>query len=315
MNTELRRILEKQQYAIVGDHSGVKLCHWMRQSLLHGRECYKQSFYGIQSHRCLQMTPALNNCTHMCLFCWRHQGFTEQELKKVDDPVYILDESIKAQQQLITGFKGDERCDQQKWREANTPTMVACSLSGEPTLYPRLSEFFEECHKRGMTTFLVTNGTKPEALSALDTLPKQLYVSLVAPTKNVYKRLCSPLISNGWEKILQTLELLPSLETRTVIRHTLIQGWNMDEKFIQAYAQLDDHANPDFIEPKAYVFVGYSRKRMHLSHMPSHENIRLFTRKLRDELGYVFAQEKPSSRVTLLVRDASINQRITDQSS
>ena len=251
----------------------------------------------------------------MCLFCWRHQGFTEKELKKVDDPVYILDEAIKAQQQLITGFKGDERCDQQKWRKANTPTMVACSLSGEPTLYPRLSEFFEECHKRGMTTFLVTNGTKPEALSALDTLPKQLYVSLVAPTKNVYKRLCSPLISNGWEKILQTLELLPSLTTRTVIRHTLIQGWNMDEKFIQAYAKLDDHANPDFIEPKAYVFVGYSRKRMHLSHMPSHENIRLFTRKLRDELGYVFAQEKPSSRVTLLVRDASINQRITDQSS
>jgi hypothetical protein len=34
MNNELIKILEKQHYAIVGNHSGVKLCHWMKQSLL-----------------------------------------------------------------------------------------------------------------------------------------------------------------------------------------------------------------------------------------------------------------------------------------
>ncbi len=300
MNTELRNILKKQRYALVGNHSGVKLCHWMRQSLLFGRECYKQTFYGIDSHRCLQMTPAVTHCTQMCLFCWRHQGFTEQKVKDADDPSYILDKAIEAQQRLITGFKGDERCDQHKWNEANKPNMVACSLSGEPTLYPQLGDFFRECHTRGMTTFLVTNGTNPEALEHLDPLPTQLYVSVVAPNKETYKKLCVPLISDGWEKLQQTLDLLPSLDTRTVIRHTLVQGWNMDDKHIDKYTALDTRADPDFIEPKGYVFVGYSRKRMTLANMPSHAQVRDFGTTLAEQLGYTLTMEKSDSRVVLL---------------
>ena len=303
MNEELQKILKKQQYAIVGSHSGVKLCHWMRQSLLFKRECYKQTFYGIDSHRCLQMTPSINQCTHLCLFCWRHQDFNEQDYKELDDPKYILDKSIDAQRRLITGFKGDERCDQKKWKEANDPNMVACSLSGEPTLYPKLGEFFKECHKKDMTTFLVTNGTNPESLENLDPLPKQLYVSIVAPNEHVYKQLCSPLDSDGWNKINQTLELLPSLDTRTVIRHTLVKGWNMNNKHIKEYAKLDEKATPLFIEPKGYVFVGYSRKRMNLSNMPSHNSVRDFGNKLAEYLGYTLTMEKPDSRVVLLTKD------------
>jgi len=306
MNPEFKKILEKQHYGVVGNHSGVKLCHWMRQSLLFDRECYKQTFYGIKSHRCLQMTPAINQCNHMCLFCWRHQGFTEKEFTVVDDPIDILDGSIEAQRRLITGFKGNERCDQKKWKEANDPNMVACSLSGEPTLYPRLGEFFEECHKRDMTTFLVTNGTNPEALEKMDPLPKQLYVSIVAPNKDVYKKICSPLIPDGWERIMKTLELLPSLDTRVVIRHTLVQGWNMDDKYIKDYSKLDKIGSPMFIEPKGYVFVGSSRKRMNLSNMPSHDNVCDFGTKLADSLGYNFAMEKPKSRVVLLSRDSKV---------
>lgn len=303
MDKSLRRILKKQNYALVGNHSGVKLCHWLRESLLYGRECYKQSFYGINSHRCLQMTPAINQCTQMCLFCWRHQGFTETKFEKVDDPKYILDKSIEAQRKLLTGLKGDDRCDLKKWKEANDPNMVACSLSGEPTLYPRLDEFFEECHKRDMTTFLVTNGTNPSFLENLDTLPSQLYVSLVAPNKEIYKKLCAPLIDHGWEKLMETLELLPSLDTRTVVRHTLIKGWNMKNKFIEDYAKLDGVTDVDFIEPKGYVFVGSSRKRMNLSNMPSHKSVYDFGVNLSRELGYNLSMEKPKSRVVLLQRD------------
>ena len=313
MKTELHRILEKQHYAIVGKHSGVKLCHWMRQSLLFNRECYKQMFYGIESHRCLQMTPAINQCTHMCLFCWRYQGFTEKEIKEIDEPKYILDKSIEAQRRLITGFKGDARCNQTKWKEANVPNMVACSLSGEPTLYPRLGEFFEECHKRNMTTFLVTNGTNPEILRDLDPLPKQLYVSVVAPSQDIYKKICSPLISDGWERLNQTLDLLPSLDTRTVIRHTLVQGWNMDEKYIKEYARLVEKASPLFIEPKGYVFVGRSRKRMNLSNMPSHDNVRDFGKKLADSLGYELTMEKPDSRVVLLTRNPKVTRIVKEK--
>jgi tRNA wybutosine-synthesizing protein 1 len=300
MNPELMKILKRQRYAIVGTHSGVKLCHWMKQSLLFGRQCYKQTFYGINSHRCLQMTPAVSHCTQMCLFCWRFQHFTEKELSQYDDPGFILDHAIEAQQKLLTGFKGDPRCDQKKWNEANKPNMLACSLSGEPTLYPKLGEFFDLCHRRGITTFLVTNGTTPEALAKLDTLPTQLFVSLVAPTEEIYKKVCAPLIPNGWEKIQQTLSLLPSLQTRTVIRHTLVHGWNMEDKYIEAYAKLDDKASPLFIEPKGYVFVGSSRNRLHFSNMPTHDQIRSFGQKLAEYLGYDVINEKADSLVVLL---------------
>ena len=306
MKEEFEKILKKQHYAIVGNHSGVKLCHWMRQSLLFDRECYKQTFYGIKSHRCLQMTPSINQCNHMCLFCWRYQGFTEKEFKEIDDPKFILDNAIKAQQKLITGFKGDERCDQVKWKEANNPDMLACSLSGEPTLYPYLSDFFEECHKRNITTFLVTNGTNPAALEKMDTLPKQLYVSIVAPNKDVYKKICSPLIFDGWDRINQTLELLNSLNTRTVIRHTLVQNWNMEKKCIAGYAKLIKKAEPLFIEPKGYVFVGYSRKRMNISNMPPHEKVVDFGNLLAKETGYDMIMEKPDSRVVLLSKTKNV---------
>lgn len=300
MNSELQKILSRQHYAIVGKHSGVKLCHWVKQSLLFGRECYKQTFYGISSHRCLQMTPAVTHCTHMCLFCWRFQNFTEKELHDYDDPGYILDHAIEAQQKLLTGFKGDPRCDQKKWKEANQPDMLACSLSGEPTLYPELGEFFSLCKQKGITTFLVTNGTNPKALAQLDSLPTQLFVSLVAPTEELYKKICAPLVPDGWEKINETLSLLPSLDTRIVIRHTLVHGWNMDEKYIDAYAKLDAKASPMFIEPKGFVFVGSSRNRLHFSNMPTHEQITTFGQKLAAQLGYHQIHEKANSLVVLL---------------
>ena len=300
MNEILRKRLEKQHYAIVGSHSGVKLCHWMKQSLLHQRQCYKQDFYGIQSHRCLQMTPAINHCNHACLFCWRYQGFTENVIENPEDPKDILENSILAQQRLITGFKGDDRCDIDKWNEANRPNMVACSLSGEPTLYPLLDQFFSECHKKNMTTFLVTNGTNPKALEEMDPLPKQLYVSLIAPTKETYKKLCNPFITDGWERIQKTLSLLPSLDTRVVIRHTLLRNWNMGNEDIKNFSKMIKKADPLFIEPKGFVFVGSSRKRLTLAHMPSHEDIMQFGTKLSHEVSYDIINEKEDSRVVLL---------------
>ncbi len=301
MDPETKRILEKQGYAIVGNHSAVKLCHWLRESLLRNRFCYKQQFYGIKTHRCLQMSPAVNNCTQNCLFCWRFQGFSEVYLKEVDDPEFIVEESIRQQRRLIVGYKGDPRVDRKKWEEAMNPKHVAISLIGEPTLYPRLGELIEEYHKRGFTTFLVTNGTMPEVLENLDPLPTQLYVTLAAPNEEIYRKLLVPLIRNGWDRLMKTLELLPSLDTRTVIRHTLVKGWNMEH--VKEYAKLDAMVEPDFIEAKAYVFVGYSRERLSIQNMPSHEEIQKFARSLADETSYHYADEKEDSRVVLLSRE------------
>jgi tRNA wybutosine-synthesizing protein 1 len=214
------------------------------------------------------------------------------------DPEIILDSCITQQRLLISGFKGDSRCSLEMFEEARNPNQVAISLAGEPTIYPRLGELIDVCRKRGMTTFLVTNGTFPEALKELDPLPTQLYVTVAAPNEEIYKRLCVPRIADGWSRLRKTLELLPSLGTRTVIRHTLVQEWNIGWE--EQYAKLDEVANPLFIEPKGYVFVGDSRKRMSISNMPSHKTVQDFASRLASILDIDVLKERPDSRVVLL---------------
>jgi len=298
-----REHLERQQYRIVGDSGAVKLCHWMRQKLLHGRPCYKEDFYGIESHRCLQMTPAVNICNHRCLFCWRYHGMTEFGISKRAEPEELLEGCLREQRSLVSGFKGDERCDPEAWEEAREPNQVAISLSGEPTLYPGLGEFIALCKRRGMTTFLVTNGSVPKALAKLDPLPSQLYVTVAAPNSALYERLCVPQFPKAWENLMETLRLLPSLGTRTVIRHTLVQGHNLGWE--DEYAKLDEIAEADFIEPKGYVFVGDSRTRMTVDNMPSHSSVREFSARLGQMLSIDVLREREDSRVVLLGKKGS----------
>jgi tRNA wybutosine-synthesizing protein 1 len=297
MRQELKQKLEKQQYRMVGETAAVKLCHWMRQSLLNKRHCYKQEFYGIASHRCLQMTPVVHDCTHNCVFCWRVRGFEGAE-NEWSSPRDMLDKLIDQQRNLITGFPGDPRCDMAKYKEAKEPKHVAISLAGEPTLYPYLGEFIEECHKRRLTTFLVTNGTLPKVLEELDPLPSQLYVTVAAPNKYVYRDVCQPRVADGWEKLMRTLEILPSLDTRTVIRHTLVREYNRGWE--EEYAKLDEMAKPTFIEPKGFVFVGEARNRLSIDNMPSHLDVVEFGKRLASLLGICLLNEKKDSRVVLL---------------
>ena len=300
MDKGFESVLKKQGYKLVGEHSGVKLCHWMRQKLFYGRACYKEYFYGIECHRCLQTTPALNDCTQQCAFCWRYPGFEEKDRKKWDEPEKLLEAFIIGQRQLTSGFKGDGRCSLMLWKEAQNPTQVAISLSGEPTLYPHLSDFIALCRRKGMTTFLVTNGTNPAALENLDALPTQLYVTVAAPNSEIYKNLCNPMIPDGWERLRKTLSVLPSLgkKTRTVVRHTLVDGWNLG--FEDEYAKLDMVAEPDFIECKSYMFIGHSRLLMNFANMPKFARVMEFSDRLSSRTGYEQMGEKTDSRVTVL---------------
>jgi len=305
LDKAVEHILVKRGYRMAGNHSGVKLCHWLRESMLRGRPCYKQEFYGIKSHRCLQMTPTVDHCNQHCLFCWRHHNSSDMKPEEIDEPEKVLDKCILGQRNLTTGFKGDPRVPREMWKESQEPTQVAISLAGEPTLYPRLGELIEVCHKRGMTTFLVTNGTMPKALERLDPLPTQLYVTVAAPNEEIYKKLCIPAFPNGWKLLNDTLELLPSLKgrTRTTIRHTLVEGWNFDLKYVDDYARLDEKADPQFVEPKGFVLVGESRQHFHLDNMPKHADIVEFGKRLGDKLGLGIAAERSDSKVVVLARD------------
>jgi tRNA wybutosine-synthesizing protein 1 len=300
---DLSTELSGQGYQLVGKHSAVKLCYWTRESLTRGRDCYKGRFYGIESHRCLQMSPSIDSCNLHCRFCWRNQGWeNDGVMPEYDDPEGLLDRSIEAQQRILSGFKGDPAVDLDRWEAARQPRHIAISLTGEPTLYPKMNRFLELCHARGITTFLVTNGTNPDALRALDPLPTQLYVSVTAPNAEVFRRLTLPAQDDAWERLQESLEIVRDLRTRRVVRHTLVRGWNLG--WVDQYAALDLVARPNFIEPKGYVYMGKSRQRLGRDHVPEHEEIGVFARRLAKRTGYLVLDESPDSKVFLLGRSA-----------
>jgi tRNA wybutosine-synthesizing protein 1 len=217
------------------------------------------------------------------------------------DPLDLLYESVRAQRRLLSGFGGNPKVPREKWLDAQNPKHVAISLNGEPTLYTRLSEYMDLCHKHGMTTMLVTNGTLPKVIEKLDTLPTQLYVSVDAPNKKVFDEVCKPKWNtNAWDKFSETLDLLPSLDTRIVCRHTLMQGINMSDQHIKEFAALDMRADPDFIENKGYVFVGHSRENLGVENMPSHEDIMDFSNKIAPLTGRKVLSDSRPSRVALV---------------
>ncbi|MBS7268333.1 MAG: 4-demethylwyosine synthase TYW1 [Candidatus Freyarchaeota archaeon] len=306
---DVLKLLKKQKYQIVGRHSAVKKCRWLQNSLVQGRYCYKQEWYNIKSHRCLQMTPTVIHCTNRCLSCWRvepgDQGYHWDQLAfgtDIDDPEEIVEGCLKAQRKILSGFNPSHhtKVSPEKWREAMAPKHVAISLAGEPTLYPRLSGLIEEFHSRGMTTFLVTNGNLPEVLAEI-TEPTQLYVSIYGPNKEVYKRVCRPLLSDAWERLMRSLELLGSFSCPTVMRLTLTKGLNFMDP--EGYAKLVDRANPTYVECKSYVSVGYSLYRgLNADNMIWADDVKKFAEKIAEFSGYKVLGHSVPSRVTLLSR-------------
>jgi len=232
------------------------------------------------------------------VFCWRNTDVTNVSwIGEVDAPAEILDEAISAQRKLLSGFGGNPNVDRQKFKEAQAPKHCAISLAGEPTLYPKINELIEECYKRGMTSFLVTNGLHPEVLERLAE-PTQLYISLVAPDPETYEKVCQPATPDGWKRLNRSLELVPSFTCRKVIRLTLVKGLNL--KRVPGYAELIEKAAPDFVEAKGYMWVGYSRKRLAMENMPMHGEIKAFAKELARETSYRIIDESESSRVVLL---------------
>lgn len=280
-------------------HAAAKVCHWTKKSLLDEGVCYKEKFYGIKSHRCLQMSPSIPFCHHKCLFCWRDISITSTTWdEEFDDPGDIIDGCIEAQRKLLVGFFGNSQANQNKVREAQNPNNAAISLAGEPLLYPSINQLLEEYQQRNFTTFLVSNGLSPEKLKNLNPEPTQLYLSLDAPNPEIYKSICDPQVEKGWEKLKQSLDLLSTFNCRTVIRMTCVKDYNMFHP--EEYAQIIEGADPDFVEIKAYMYVGSSRDRLKFDHMPKSKDIFEFANSVANLCGRKIVDHAPESRVVLL---------------
>ena len=302
-------------YSLVGTHSAVKLCRWQK-SMMRGRGgCYKWTMYGIQSHRCMEATPSLG-CANKCTFCWRlNSNPTITEWKyKVDEPKGLVNDMITQHQALVKNAKGMVGCLPEKYDEALQPRHCALSLVGEPIIYPKINEFVDELHSKGISTFLVNNGQFPEAIRDLKPIT-QLYLSVDAADREMLKELDRPAFPDYWERMLRSIDYMREKKCRTVFRLTLIQGFNMRRAaaldggdnedtsrpstalagaasppaFSMAAPGIDDAENfasliirgrPDFVELKQLTpaFQGNDKSPFRLSNVPSWDQIVVFAR-------------------------------------
>ncbi|RLE71036.1 MAG: 4-demethylwyosine synthase TYW1 [Thermoprotei archaeon] len=302
---DVRRYL-RAGYRLVGRHSAVEVCRWTKSALKGEYMCYKR-WYGVKSHRCVQMTPVLNFCNFACVFCWRPHlsgRFAIPKGWKWDSPSSIVEGVIRAQRELLIGFKGNPKVSRERFLEAMFPRHMAISLDGEPTLYPMIADLVKEVKDRGMTAFLVTNGSVPYRLEELirkGAEPTNLYVSVYGPDPEVFSKSARPLVPKAWDLVLESLELLPRFRCRTIIRLTMVRGLNMVKP--EGYAKLVELGNPCFVELKGYTWVGESQKRLPRSAMPTLTELIEFARRLERFTSYKIKLTDEKSRVVMLVRD------------
>ncbi len=308
MEDKQKKKLGRQQYVLVGTHSASKVCEYTKKSIRDTDVCYKQQFYGINSHLCVQMSPFLA-CSNSCIFCWRDVD-SRDYIKcdaagmELDEPDEIIDGCIKAQIKQLRGFGGNEKASREKYLESKTPKHFAISLTGEATLYPKLGELIEKLRKRGMSSFLVTNGMFPDKLKDLN--PTQLYVSIPAPNKELYQKIDRPIFKDAWDRMLKTLDILREKrekdeKCRTALRITLIKDLN--DSHPEEYAELVKLSNPMFVEVKSYMWVGYSQNRLKKENMCSQKEVKDFAIEIGKHCGYKLIDEKEKSRVVLLMKE------------
>ena len=300
--------LKKAKYGVV-DHSTVELCHYTKKSFKDDGDCYKRKFYGISTHRCMEFSPAGMHCENRCVYCWRPMEFYESmkmEPENVAEPAQIVSKLMEERRKLIMGHYGDKRSNKQKLDESLYPQHYAISLSGEPTMYPKLPDLIKYLKFLDATKsiFLVTNGQEPDMLQKLqdeNALPTQLYLSTNAADYESFMRINRPRYKDSWERWNTSLNMLSQLKTRTVIRITLIRDYNNHDENIPAFASMLRRADAHFIEVKSYMHIGRSRNRLERNNMLQMEEVRDFASKLAKQSG-IFSEMDESfiSRIVIL---------------
>ncbi|KAH6856410.1 hypothetical protein B0I37DRAFT_75113 [Chaetomium sp. MPI-CAGE-AT-0009] len=251
--------LTKQGYSIVGSHSGVKICRWTKSALRGRGSCYKFSFYGINSHQCMESTPSLS-CSNKCVFCWRHGtnpvGTTWRWV--VDPPQLIFDGVKENHYKKIKMMRGVPGVRAERFAEAMRIRHCALSLVGEPIFYPHINEFLAMLHAERISSFLVCNAQHPDQLAALQHVT-QLYISIDASNRESLRRIDRPLHRDFWERFQRCLDILRErrFRQRTVFRLTLVKGFNIEDE-AEGYADLVEKGLPCFVEVKGVTYCGTS---------------------------------------------------------
>jgi tRNA wybutosine-synthesizing protein 1 len=98
-----------------------------------------------------------------------------------------------------------------------------------------------------------------------------------------------------------SLALLRNMNTRTVLRITMIRDYNSLPSFLREFAELVKIANPHFIELKSYMHVGMSTLRLKRSHMLEMSEIRRYAKSLLSYLSeFRIMDESEISRIVVM---------------
>lgn len=280
--------LTKQGYAIIGSHSGVKICRWTKSALRGRGSCYKYSFYGIKSHLCMETTPSLS-CSNKCVFCWRHGtnpvGTTWRW--QVDPPDMIFLGAKEAHLKKIKMMRGVPGVRAERFQEAMKIRHCALSLVGEPIFYPHINEFVRLLHADRISSFLVCNAQHPEQLEALKVVT-QLYVSIDASNRESLRKVDRPLHRDFWERFQRCLDIIREkrFRMRTVYRLTLVKGFNIEDE-AQGYADLVARGLPCFVEVKGVTYCGTSTSAgagLTMQNVPFYDEVTAFVEALNAAL-------------------------------
>ena len=218
-------------------------------------------------------------------------------------------ETIAQKENLSAEFAGGERSFGNSWRGeldfefSRGSTTLGYSESPTSTAFNQSEQTSRTLDPDDLGEFLDTPGEAEtyllKQLSWILTIDlRRLGISVSAFDKNAFSKICRPKSNSSWEKLKETLELLPSFKCPTVIRFTLAKHMNLE--YPKQFAKLVQKANPTYLEPKAYMHVGFSRLRMEGSNMPLHHEIKDFAIKMSEAMGYNIIDESPASRVVLL---------------
>ena len=232
---------------------------------------------------------------------------------EVDSPQSIIEKCVEARDRLINGIGGAGDVNREAFDQTfrKFPSHWAISLSGEPTIYPKIGELVQLLRNRKevKSIFIVTNGQEPERIGQMKeegNLPTQLYVSLTACNREMFKEINRPVYPDAWARLNETLGMLKGLDCRTVIRFTLIKGLNDSDDALKEFADIFNQTQSDFIEIKSYMHIGMSQERLKKENMPFHEDVKKCADLILENMqGYRYENEDTRSRIILLKRKDS----------
>jgi tRNA wybutosine-synthesizing protein 1 len=115
----------------------------------------------------------------------------------------------------------------------------------------------------------------------------------------MFYKINRPRHRDAWDRWWESLRFLAQVNTRTVLRMTMIRGYN--DGFVSEFAEMMSQGDPHFIELKSYMHIGMSTRRLEQEHMLEMHEVRDFAEKLANKMpAFEIMDESEISRIVVL---------------